>query len=257
MPPFESDLRDSPTAAWRHSANSRGGPLRQITAQACADFSRKKKPGRPGFFASNVLHAVQALSSTLIARSALGGNANMAKEKSSNIGLVSWLWRAAIIIGGPPLIRWVAIKSGPIALFPLVGWVILLIWVVDIPGLFFSAITAARHYIAGVEHSGKHEWYGFRGMRLRLFFDDRGQPWIAVQELAHMLGLDPNTAFRTYPPREFKALDSAGGEKCLSQDGFERLLRYSKHSDAEALKVWFERDVLGPSRKRKEIGLHH
>ena len=143
---------------------------------------------------------------------------------------------------------------GAFALFPVVGVVIVLVYLFDAPQFLFSVIDAARHKVAGVEHNGRHEWYGFRGTRMRLFFDEAGAPWIAVKELALVLGIDDVAeTFRLYRPSEFSAPSFADGEECVSEVGLRRLVKYSRHQDAHALKLWFEREVLLPRRRRLDL----
>jgi hypothetical protein len=165
-----------------------------------------------------------------------------------------WVWRAAAVIAGPPFIFWMANNFGVVALFPLVGWAIILVWLFDLPQLLFSAFDAARHKVAGVESKERHEWYGFRGTRMRLFLDDRGAPWIAVKELAHVLEIaDVDDAFSLYRPTEYASPRFANGEACLSDTGLRRLLKYSRHRDAHAVKLWWEREVLLPLHRRREL----
>jgi prophage antirepressor-like protein len=113
---------------------------------------------------------------------------------------------------------------------------------------------AASHRVAGVEGEGRHEWYGFRGTRLRIFLDANGAPWLAVKELAHVLDIrDTKEAFSLYGPTEYASPSFADGEPCVSDRGLRRFIKYSKHPDAHAIKLWWEREVLLPLNRRREL----
>jgi len=158
------------------------------------------------------------------------------------------------VLAGPPCIYWTAKTLGVIALFPLVGWAILLVWLFDAPQLLFSLFDAAKHKVAGVEGEGRHEWYGFRGTRLRIFLDGSGAPWLAVKEFAHVLDIgDVKESFRLYGPSEYAKPPFADGEPCISDRGLRRYLKYSKHPDAHAVKLWWEREVLLPTKRRRDL----
>lgn len=119
-------------------------------------------------------------------------------------------------------------------------------------GLLFAPFEWAKRYIDGAEGDHRHEWYGFKGQRVRVFLDAEQQPWFAVNEIAFLLGIDdPKTTFRSYAPHEYATPESAS-ERCLSEAGLRRLIKYSAHPDAVALGVWLERDVLRMLRNRKE-----
>ncbi len=124
-------------------------------------------------------------------------------------------------------------------------------------GLLFAPLEWAKRYVDGAEGDHRHEWYGFKGQRVRVFLDEQQQPWFACNEISFLLGIDdPKTAFRSYAPHEYGTPESAS-EHCLSEIGLRRLIKYSAHPDAVALGVWLERDVLRMLRNRKARESEH
>ena len=116
--------------------------------------------------------------------------------------------------------------------------------------LVFAPFEWAKRYIEGVEGDERHEWYAFKGQRVRVFLDDAQQPWFAVKDIAFILDLkvDADT-FRSYASRE-AGVPEAASETCLSEAGLRRLIKYSTHRDAGALGLWLEREVLRVLRNR-------
>ena len=165
-----------------------------------------------------------------------------------------WLGRLAVAAACAIVVVLAVSQLGPFALIPVAGVVIVLVYVLDAPQRIFSAAAAARRKLRGVKHAGRHDWYGFRGTTLRLYFDEGGKPWIAVKEIAQILEIeDVTAAFRHYGPAEFAAQSFAGGEQCLAETGLRRFLKYSRHRDAHALQLWFEREVILPLQRRREF----
>jgi hypothetical protein len=115
---------------------------------------------------------------------------------------------------------------------------------------FLAPLEWAKRYIEGVEGDERHEWYAFKGQRVRVFLDEKQRPWFPLDEIAFILALkvDEKT-FRSYGPNEIGTPEAAS-EKCLSENGLRRLIKYSSHRDAGALGLWLERDVLRILRNR-------
>lgn len=119
-------------------------------------------------------------------------------------------------------------------------------------GSLFTSLQWAKRYVEGAEGSHRHEWYAFKGQRIRVFLDESERPWFAVNEIVFVLDLkDEKHTFRHYGPEEYADFESAS-ERCLSESGLRRLIKYSSHPDAGALGLWLERDVLRMLRNRKE-----
>ncbi len=119
-------------------------------------------------------------------------------------------------------------------------------------GSLFTPFEWAQRYIQGAEGAHRHEWYAFRGQRVRVFLDEQQQPWFAANEIAFILGLrGDETAFRHFGPHEYGIPESAS-ESCLSEIGLRRLIKYSAHPDAGALGIWLERDVLRMLEKQAQ-----
>src|SRR3954471_2339671 len=59
---------------------------------------------------------------------------------------------------------------------------------------FKSALLAplewAKRYVEGVEGNERHEWYAFKGQRVRVFLDEAERPWFALNEIAFILSLN-------------------------------------------------------------------
>lgn len=117
-------------------------------------------------------------------------------------------------------------------------------------GAIFTLFEKATRHVQGVEGDHRHEWYAFRGQRVRVFLDANQQPWFALNEIASILSIkvDEKT-FRHYGPRELGIPESAS-ENCLSESGLRHLIKYSPHPDAGALGLWLEREVLRMLSKR-------
>jgi hypothetical protein len=138
---------------------------------------------------------------------------------------------------------------------------ILLLWTVPVlavvfswswTGSLFTALERAKRYIQGAEGDHRHEWYSFRGQRVRVFLDEKQEPWFALNEIAFILALkDEKNTFRHYGPQEYGIPESAS-ESCLSESGLRRLIKYSAHPDAGALGTWLEREVLRVLKNRKQ-----
>lgn len=119
-------------------------------------------------------------------------------------------------------------------------------------GSIFTILESAKHYVQGVEGDHRHEWYAFKGQRVRVFLDELQQPWFALDELAFILALNAEEkAFRNYGPHEC-GVPASASERCLSESGLRRLIKYSTHPDAGALGLWLEREVLRVLRRKKE-----
>ena len=111
-------------------------------------------------------------------------------------------------------------------------------------GSLFTLLESAKRHVEGVEGDHRHEWYAFRGQRVRVFLDSNRRPWFALNEIAFILSIkvDEKT-FRHYGSNELRIPDSAS-ENFLSESGLRRLIKYSPHPDAGALGLWLDREVL-------------
>lgn len=119
-------------------------------------------------------------------------------------------------------------------------------------GSLFTSLDRAKRYVQGAEGAHRHEWYVFKGQRVRVFLDDMEEPWFALNDIAFILALKVvQSTFRHYGPREYGTPASAS-EPCLSESGLRRLIKYSRHPDAGALGNWLERDVLRMLRNRQQ-----
>jgi len=159
--------------------------------------------------------------------------------------------RIATVIGCVLVVYLAFAVLGAFGLFAMAGAVIVLVYVFDVPQLLFWGAHAARKKVQGVEHAGRHDWYGFHGSTIRVFFDERRNPWMAAKEIAHILAIgDVPGAFRGYRASEFAKQPFANDEYCLSEAGLRRLLNQSQHPEAHAMLLWLERDVLFPLQRR-------
>ena len=120
-------------------------------------------------------------------------------------------------------------------------------------GSLFAPFEWAKRHVEGVEGNHRHEWYSFKGQRVRVFLDERQQPWFALDEIAYILDVKADArTFRHYGPHEYGIPESASGHH-LSESGLRRLIKHSAHADAGALGLWLEREVLRVLGRRKEI----
>ena len=159
--------------------------------------------------------------------------------------------RIATVAGCVLVVYLAVVTLGAFSLFAVAGAILVLVYVFDVPQLLFSGVHAARKKVQGVEHAGRHDWYGFHGSTIRVFFDERRNPWMAAKEIAHILAVgDGPGAFRGYRASEFAKQPCANDEYCLSEAGLRRLLKQSTHPEAHAMLLWLERDVLFPLQRR-------
>jgi hypothetical protein len=111
-------------------------------------------------------------------------------------------------------------------------------------GFLLTSLESAKHYVEGVEGGHRHEWYAFKGQRVRVFLDANRQPWFALNEIAFILSMNVDKkTFRHYGPHEYGIPESAS-EDCLSESGLRRLIKYSAHPEAGALGLWLDREVM-------------
>jgi len=140
--------------------------------------------------------------------------------------------------------------SASLLLFAAVGLAVLFAW--SWTGSLFDLLRRGTRYVEGVEGDDRHEWYAFKGVRIRVFLDDELQPWFALNEIAYILGLTADDkTFRNYGPDQLGSPVPAS-VPCLSESGLRRVIRYSAHPDARALGLWLERDVLRVMRNRAD-----
>jgi len=173
------------------------------------------------------------------------------------VGAGTWLLRIASLGGmaAALIALGVFFRKGDSTLaglmvFAAVACSILLAW--SWKHSFLAPFEWAKRYIEGVEGDERHEWYAFKGQRVRVFLDGRRQPWFPVNEIAFILSLEVDEkTFRRYGPGEL-AVPEGASEKCLSEIGLRRLIKSSTHRDAGALGLWLERDVLRMLRNRAE-----
>ena len=161
--------------------------------------------------------------------------------------------RIAAVVGGVIVLYLAFTTLGAFGLFAMAGVIIVLVYTFDVPEILFFGLHKARKKVQGVEHAGRHDWYGFHGTNIRVFFDEQRKPWMAAKEIAHILaaGGIPQ-AFRGYRASEFGQQPFAGDEYCLSEAGLRRLLKSSQHPEAHPMLLWLERDVLFPLRERED-----
>ena len=159
--------------------------------------------------------------------------------------------RIATVVGSVIVLYFAFTSLGAFGLFAMAGVVIVLVYTFDVPEVLFAGFYKARRKVQGVEHAGRHEWYGFHGATIRVFFDEHRKPWMAAKEIAHLLaaGSVPD-AFRGYRSSEFGQQPFANDEYCLSDAGLRRLLKSSPHPEAHPMLLWLERDVLFPLQRR-------
>ena len=137
-------------------------------------------------------------------------------------------------------------------IFAAVGCAILFVW--SWRDALLAPFDWGKRFVGGVEGDHRHEWYAFKGQRVRVFLDEDFQPWFALNEIVFILDfkVDKDT-FRNYTPQEV-GIPAIASERCLSERGLRHLIKYSKHRDAGALGLWLARDVLRVLKNRTEAG---
>lgn len=178
-------------------------------------------------------------------------------KSDDEAGTGTWLLRIASVAGMIAAVVAIGVfmrrgQTFPatMLLFVIVVLAVLFSW--SWTGSIFSALARAKGYVEGVEGDHRHEWYAFKGQRVRVFLDAKQQPWFALDEIAFILSLHVDEkAFHHYGSSEL-AIPESASEKCLSESGLRRLIKYSPHPDAGALGLWMEREVLRVLRNRRE-----
>lgn len=168
-----------------------------------------------------------------------------------------WLLRAASLAGILGAFSAIGVYMGKgdastanTLVFLAVGCGVLFVW--SWRNALFAPFEWAKRYVEGVEGDHRHEWYAFKGQRVRVFLDQAGQPWFALNEIAFILAIKvDDSTFRHYSAKEVST-PSTAPERCLSESGLRRLIKYSKHRDAGALGLWLEREVLRVLENKKE-----
>jgi hypothetical protein len=93
----------------------------------------------------------------------------------------------------------------------------------------------AVKYAQGVEGAHRHQWYGFKGQRVRVQLDIMQQIWFSSLDIAAILDLDlatkPFALFGSSQYRQFPKKTDA----YLSESGLKHLLKVSQH--------WIEREI--------------
>lgn len=172
----------------------------------------------------------------------------------------TWFFRLASIVAIAALFVAIGIAvskgntfAASLLIFAAVGAAVFVSW--SWTGALFTSLAGAKRYVEGVEGDHRHEWHSFKGVRVRVFLDEKQRPWFPLKEIVFILAIeDEEQAFRRYGPDEL-AVPEPASEKCLSEAGLRHLVRYSKHPDARALGLWLERDVLRMLKNRAEAGV--
>jgi hypothetical protein len=112
------------------------------------------------------------------------------------------LMRVATVVGSVIVLYLAFTMLGPFGLFAMAGVVIVLVYVFDAPELLFAGFYKARRKVQGVEHAGRHDWYGFHGSTIRVFFDERAAP-PAAGDRAHSAGRQRARSVPRLPSAEF------------------------------------------------------
>ena len=168
-----------------------------------------------------------------------------------------WFFRIAPLVAIIAVIAAIGVffraGNAPVAIVLLVtacALAVVLAW--SWTGFLFASLERAKHYVDGAEGAHRHEWYSFKGQRVRVVLDDMQRPWFAANEIAFILGIeDEKHTFRHYGPHEYGIPESAS-EHYVSEAGLRHLIKYSTHPDAGALGIWLEREVLRMLRNRKK-----
>jgi len=170
--------------------------------------------------------------------------------EGTTLGTVtSFLVRTAIGVA----ITWFAYDIGGATglIFAAVVWSLLL------PKLILDWLPALpRSARAAAVASREGDVYTFETYELRVL-SIGGYPWVVDTDLLAVLAKEPNEALR----RRYDAIDCAKvpGTKlwAYSEAGAIKLLGTSPHPDAHKLKLFLERQVFLPARKRREREQQH
>jgi hypothetical protein len=158
--------------------------------------------------------------------------------------VASWLVRTVIGVG----ITWFAYDiAGPTGLI-----VAALVWALLLPKMILDWLPALpRSARAAAVASREGDVYTFETHELRVL-SIGGYPWVVDSDLLAVLGEEPTETSR-------RRYDAAHGAKipgmklwAYSEAGAIKMLGASRHPDAQKLRVFLERQVFLPARKRRE-----
>jgi hypothetical protein len=129
---------------------------------------------------------------------------------------------------------------------------LLAVWALLLPGPLLDGLASAWGALRGSAESEP----GFRVLqrgadRVRLREVD-GALWVVDRDLFTLLDLRPDAgALRALDALEHDRLPGSRLHG-LSEQGVRKLLRLLRHGEARAIELWFEREVFGPHRRRRE-----
>ena len=126
-------------------------------------------------------------------------------------------------------------------------------------GLFTAWMCASFFGIADLErlaahraHGGRH--YYFESQEIQVRIDVANEVWLRFIDVRACIGGDA-AALRHFAEHEVSLIDGEGRTPYLSFAGVRRLMRNSRHRDAQKFSLWFEREMVKPMLTRRERSL--
>jgi len=166
-------------------------------------------------------------------------------EEGSALALVKMLaWRLAV--GG--LATWFLVSRQGLEgyVWAAVVWGLLLARpILESLGLIGHGLRAAALDLRGAR------LYTFQSRDLRVMLPDN-RPWLVDTDLLGLIELKPNpTLTRDFAATEYGAIGNTG-LRGFSEAGALKLLTASEHPDALKLRLFLEREVFAPARRRRQ-----
>ena len=110
------------------------------------------------------------------------------------------------------------------------------------------------HRQAFEEWEGKYYSYGCH-QHIRMYFDDNDAPWFVAEDVLAVLDKKPGEWLdHQFTPTESRTIPGRS-ERGFSKDGVMKLLSLSSHPETRKFRLWFERYVVMPMERRKEMGI--
>ena len=136
------------------------------------------------------------------------------------------------------------------------------LWVLPVSallGLFTAWMCVSLFGIADLErlaahraHGGRH--YYFESQEIQVRIDVANEVWLRFIDVKACIGGDP-AALRHFAGHEMSLIDGEGRASYVSFAGVRRLLRTSRHRDAQKFSLWFERELVKPMQTRRDRSL--
>lgn len=150
------------------------------------------------------------------------------------------------------LVSFIAFKFGPVyGMISVVCWGVLMAKpIVELGANWFNWARREPY------EKWQGNYYEFADVQIRIFGRDgatQQKLWFAVPDILKVLGEKPSTKLELiYGPAEYWVFPEEN-VAAFSEKGVKKCLAASRHPQANAMRLWIEREVIKPHRKKLEI----